>query len=126
VKGWNVGKREAWAVLALALVAVAGCGGSSDGESAGPGEAPEPNTVVLRDIAFKPKVLKVEAGTTVTWRFEDQGISHDVKAEDGSFASEVTDSGTFEHTFDEPGTYPYVCTLHATQMKGTIEVTPEA
>lgn len=114
-----------WAVAALALVALAGCGGGS-GESAGPGESPDPNTVVLRDIAFKPGVLKVEAGTTVTWRFEDQGISHDVKAEDGSFASEVADSGTFEHTFDEPGTYPYVCTLHATQMKGTIEVTPEA
>ena len=118
--------RRAWAAAALGLGALAGCGGGSDGGSAGSGDATEPNTVVLRDIAFKPKVLKVEAGTTVTWRFRDQGISHDIKAEDGSFASEVMDSGTFEHTFDEPGTYPYVCTLHATQMKGTIEVTAES
>ena len=118
-------KRRRWAAAVLALLALGGCGGSSDGGSAGPGESPEPNTVVLRDIAFKPKVLKVEAGTTVTWKFEDQGITHDVKAEDGSFASETMDSGTFEHTFDQPGTYPYVCSLHVTQMKGTIEVTPK-
>ena len=118
-------KRRGWAAAVLALLALAGCGGSSDSESAGPGEAPEPNTVALRDIAFKPKVLTVEAGTTVTWKFEDQGITHDVKAEDGSFASETKDSGTFEHTFDQPGTYPYVCSLHVTQMKGTIEVTPK-
>lgn len=118
-----MGKRWGWAAAALALVALAGCGGGSDEEDAG--GAPEPDTVVLRDIAYKPKKLTVEAGTTVTWKFEDRGIAHDVKAEDGSFASEVMDSGTFEHTFDEPGTYDYLCTLHAAQMKGTVEVTPK-
>ena len=119
-----MGKRWGLAAAALAVAALAGCGAGSDD----PGEAggtPEPDTVVLRDIAFKPKKLTVEAGTTVTWRFEDSGIAHDVKAEDDSFASEVMDSGTFEHTFEEPGTYAYLCSLHPTQMKGTIEVTPE-
>jgi plastocyanin len=116
-------KRRGWAAAVLALLALVGCGGSSDDESGGAGEAPEPNTVVLRDIAFKPKVLKVEAGTTVTWKFEDQGITHDVKAEDGSFASETMDSGTFEHTFEEPGTYSYFCSLHPATMRGEIRVT---
>lgn len=120
-----MGKRWAWAAAASALVALGACGGGTDDTGAA-GGPPEPDTVVLRDIAFKPKKLTVEAGTTVTWRFEDRGISHDVKAEDDSFASEIMDSGTFEHTFDEPGTYPYLCTLHAAQMKATIEVTPKA
>ncbi|MGH9153240.1 MAG: plastocyanin/azurin family copper-binding protein [Acidimicrobiales bacterium] len=120
-KGWNVGERRRWAATAAVLVALAGCGGGSDpGDE--PGAEAEPGTVVLRDIAFKPEVLRVEAGTTVTWRFEDRGIAHDVKAEDGSFVSEVMDSGTFEHTFDRPGSYDYLCTLHPTQMTGTIEV----
>lgn len=119
-----LGKRWGRAAAALVL-ALAGCGGASEGIGE-PSRAPEPNTVVLRDIAYKPKRLTVEAGTTVTWKFEDQGIPHDVKAEDDSFASEVMDSGTFEHTFDEPGTYDYLCSLHPAQMKGTIEVTPEA
>lgn len=116
-----MGERRRWAATAAVLVALAGCGGGSEQADA-PGAEPEPVTVVLRDIAFKPEVLRVEAGTTVTWRFEDRGIAHDVKAEDGSFASEVMDSGTFEYTFDRPGTYDYLCTLHPTQMMGTIEV----
>lgn len=118
-----MGKRGGWAAAALALVALGGCGGGSD--EPGAPAASEPNTVVIRDIAFKPKKLTVVAGTAVTWRFADSGIPHDVKAEDDSFASQIMDSGTFEHTFEQPGTYSYVCTLHAGQMKGTIEVTPE-
>ena len=31
------------------------------------------------------------------------------------------DSGEYEHSFEEPGTYEYVCTLHA-GMDGVVEV----
>jgi len=117
-----VGKRGGLAAVAVVLAALAGCGGGDSDPSAAPDGAVEPDTVVLKDIAFQPRVLRVEAGTTVTWRFDDRGIAHDVKAEDDSFASETMDSGTFEHTFDQPGTYAYLCSLHPAQMKGTVEV----
>lgn len=115
--------RAGWAAAALlAAVLFSSCGGGSD--DPGAGGPPGRNTVVLRDISFEPEKLRVEAGDTVTWRFEDQGIPHDVKAEDGSFQSETKDSGTFRLTFEEPGTYTYICSLHPSQMKGTIEVRP--
>lgn len=120
--GTNKGRR--WAVpafLLVAAIAVNGCGGGSDTGPDVDAAAPEKNTVVVRDISFKPDELEVEAGDTVTWRFEDKGIPHDVTGEDGSFKSDTMDSGTFEHTFDEPGTYAYICSLHPAQMKATIE-----
>ena len=109
--------------MAAALVGVlGGCGSDSDTGSAGGDGPPEPNTVELRDIEFKPEKLRVEVGDTVTWRFEDEGIAHDVVADDKSFKSEIKDSGTFEHTFEKAGTYNYFCSLHSGPMKGTIEV----
>ena len=119
--------RAGWAAPAALVVAVSGllggaCGGDSDsGDQAPAGPTPK-GTVILRDIAFKPDKIRIEAGETVTWRFEDQGIPHDVTAEDESFKSETMDSGTFQHTFDAPGTYKYICSLHAAQMTGVVEV----
>lgn len=116
-------KKAAAGVTAVAFVAlIGGCGSESDAGSGAPAGDPRKGTVVLRDIAFKPDKITVEAGETVTWRFEDQGISHDVVAKDESFKSEVKDSGTFRYTFDTPGTYDYICSLHPGQMKGTIVV----
>jgi len=31
-------------------------------------------------------------------------------------------NAVFYHTFDRPGTYHYVCTIHETSMKGTVIV----
>jgi plastocyanin len=31
-------------------------------------------------------------------------------------------SATFSHTFEEPGTYTYLCEIHPDQMLGTVVV----
>ena len=119
-------KRAGWIAVVITAVGLAACGGS-DSDTAGSGtngtdSVPGRTTVVLKDIAFKPAKLSVSAGETVTWKFEDKGIPHNVVADDKSFKSEIKDSGSFEHTFDKPGTFSYVCTVHP-DMKGTVTVT---
>jgi plastocyanin len=117
-----VAKVGGLAAVAAAVLLLVSCGGDSDEGSVAAGGPPGKGTVVLRDIAFKPDEIVVAPGDTVTWRFEDRGISHDVVADDDSFKSEVQDSGTFRHTFDVAGTYTYTCSLHPGQMKGTVTV----
>lgn len=110
-----------WAGALALVVLLAGCG--SDSKSASSDAAlPEKNTVVLRDIAFKAEKVTIPAGETVTWKFKDTGIPHNVVAKDGSFKSDTMDSGTFTHTFTAPGTYEYQCTLHPAQMNGSVVV----
>jgi plastocyanin len=101
------------AVASLALLG-AGCGGD-DGGGAAPAE---PGTVAVRDNVFVPKTVEISAGDTVTWNWEGSAL-HNVVGD--GFQSETQKSGDFEHTFDDPGTYDYVCTLHP-GMTGKVEV----
>lgn len=101
-------------VAALALIATA-C--ATQG-SAGPPPSVEGPAVAVRDYEFEPASLTVEAGATVTWVWEGRA-SHDVVGQ--GFESNDQSSGTFRHTFDEPGTYPYECTIHP-GMEGSIVV----
>ncbi len=91
--------------------------------------------VVVRIIgnSFYPKVVDIKPGTTVTWVNEDvfsymegefSGV-HNAVATSGpaSFASPLMAHGeSFSHTFEELGTYEYICTPHP-YMKGEIRVT---
>lgn len=118
-------KRLLPAIVALGVVVLAACGGDSDldadaGTPGGDGGGGD-NTVVLRDIAFKPETISVNVGDTVSWRFQDKGIPHNVVADDGSFKSETTDSGTFRHRFQSAGSFSYTCTVHP-GMDGTVVV----
>ncbi|MDP8976196.1 MAG: plastocyanin/azurin family copper-binding protein [Actinomycetota bacterium] len=117
-------KRLVPVTAALSLVLMFACGGDSDTEATGgdAGADTGGKVVVLQDIAFKPERISVRRGDTVTWRFRDKGIPHNVVADDGSFKSETTDSGTFEHTFDTAGSFGYTCTVHPDTMKGTVQV----
>jgi plastocyanin len=65
----------------------------------------------------------VAPGTAVTWSNEDEAV-HTVAANDGSFDSGRLALGAlFSHTFNEPGTFEYSCTIHPTSMQARVVVT---
>lgn len=105
--------------LALAVLALSACG-QGEASTAATQDHTNGPAVVIRDLAFEPETLTVQAGDTVTWTWDDGAIDHDV-AGDG-FRSAVMSERTFRHRFDESGTYEYECSLHP-NMTGTIEVT---
>ncbi|QGX95071.1 halocyanin domain-containing protein [Haloplanus rallus] len=76
-------------------------------------------------FAFDPTAIRVSAGTTVLWEWTGQGAQHNVADEGGAFESDLTaeEGFTFEHTFEEAGTYRYACTPHRSLgMKGAVVV----
>jgi plastocyanin len=135
------------ACVALALVA-AGCGDDDDDDGGGGGAATTEQPadgddggggddddgggggggggggaeVSEEGIAFQPAEVTVGVGDTVTWTNNDS-VGHDVTAD--SFSSGdpggMAPGDTFEHTFEEAGTFDYVCTVHP-GMEGTVVV----
>jgi plastocyanin len=80
-------------------------------------------TVNIDNFAFAPAALTVTAGTTVTWKNEDDS-PHRIGDKNGTFKSAALDTDdTFSHTFAAPGEYPYICTIHP-YMVGKIIVKP--
>jgi plastocyanin len=107
--------------LAAALV-LAGCGGDEGGDGAAVAAPVTGVTeVAAEDNHFSPAAIQVPAGTTVTWEFKDRFVPHDVTA-DGWSSGDPQRGGRFAHTFADPGTYPYRCTLHD-GMTGRVVVT---
>lgn len=101
---------------------VSGC---SSPDTAAP-EAPTGPVVQVANMAYTPATLTVKAGDTVTWIFDDRGVTHDVVgvgAAKSVLRSRLMQTGTFTYTFTEPGTYEYTCSLHP-EMTGTVVVTP--
>jgi plastocyanin len=73
---------------------------------------------------FEPTVVQVPSGTAVTFRNTDN-FTHSVSVSGGSFPYlDLTPGSSGRITFAQPGTYDYVCTYHATNMKGKVVVTP--
>ncbi|WP_435077106.1 plastocyanin/azurin family copper-binding protein [Halococcus sp. AFM35] len=115
--------------------------GSSGGGSATGGEttvAAGPNG----RLVFEPTAVEVGVGDTVVWEFKSAG--HNVSAvpkdsekvsipngakpfasyESGDLYAVVPEGETYEHTFETPGEYTYVCIPHvASGMVGTVTVT---
>lgn len=61
---------------------------------------------------FQPAAPEIDSGTHVVWEWIDDA-SHSVTQTNGDeFDSEIQADYTFEHTFEEPGTYLYICVPH--------------
>jgi plastocyanin len=113
-------------LITAAVVAVAAC--ATSGGTPHPDldpSVPGPNQVVIYQFIFKPKVITVPVGTTISW------VNHDIAAHTTTRngGSEQFESGdmrlnrVFTHTFDAPGRYDYICFYHP-GMKATVIVTP--
>jgi plastocyanin len=94
--------------------------------------------VSIAGKAFNPDKIVVAQGTTVTWTITQAiGEPHTVtskktatQAEGAIFDSQTTDPGlsklkdqgaTFQFTFKDPGTFEYMCVIHA-GMTGQVVV----
>jgi plastocyanin len=133
------------ACLALGLVAAA-CGGDDDGGDGGGGDGggaaapkeeeqpagragPERKTVEvgMSGIQFDPAEVTIGDGDAVKWT-NNEAVAHDVDGSGpgGKFSSGPTggmsQGDTYTFTFKEPGTYEYVCRVHAPGMAGTVTV----
>lgn len=78
--------------------------------------------VAIEDNRFSPSSIEIAPDTTVTWTWEGDS-KHNVYGD--GLESPTQDSGTYQHTFTDPGTYNYECTLHP-GMKGRVVVTEES
>ena len=103
-----------------------------------PEEPAEPENLVLmpvksarpdcgpNDECYVPSKITIKPGETVYWQNQDAAF-HSVTSgfyddPDGLFDSGHIDPyEMFSYTFDEPGMYPYYCTLHP-WMAGQIKV----
>lgn len=101
---------------------VSGCASPAEEAPA----APTGPVVQVANMTYAPSTITVRAGDTVTWNFDDRGVTHDVVgvgAAKSVLRSRLMQTGTFTYTFTEPGTYEYTCSLHP-DMTGTVVVTP--
>lgn len=81
------------------------------------------NTIGIANFAFTPKLLRVQPGTRLTWKNDDD-TAHRIQSTNGRFAaSPVLDThATYTVTLTTAGDYPYFCSIHPT-MTGSIVVT---
>jgi plastocyanin len=101
--------------VAAAAVFAAGCGGSGTSKPVAATEVE-----MVKSYRFDPKVIEIEAGDSVTWTNEDN-FTHTVQVE-GQGDHKVERGESVSITFDTPGSYDYVCTLHSKDMDGTVIV----
>lgn len=92
------------------------------GDMAAEGDAAASGDITIRDFSFTPEATTVAVGDTVTWTNEDDATHTVTSTEGGPLDSgDIEGRMAFQRTFDEPGTYEYMCSFHP-NMEGTVEV----
>lgn len=120
-------KNKKLLVLGLILAAAGTACSSSDNGDGGDVTGPDGDAVEISvvDNAFEPAQVGASVGDTVVWTWGETAEPHNVVADEGEFSSgsATAEPGTtFEHTFEEAGTFSYTCQVHPTEMTGTVTV----
>jgi len=115
------GLRAAAAVLAvMSAVAVVGVAGAAE---------PDADAVItgLASDVWDPNAVSIETGESITWQWS--GRTHNLKGVAGGpgwsgvVLVNYAQDANYTRTFNEPGTYTFLCEAHSPNMSGTITVT---
>jgi YVTN family beta-propeller protein len=80
--------------------------------------------VTIRNFAFEPAQITVKAGQRVSWQ-NDDGAPHGLVFKDGGAGIDLLLPGkSFARTFDKPGTYDYVCSVHSYMTARVTVISP--
>lgn len=77
------------------------------------------NNIVIQNFSFNPSSLTVKQGTKVAWVNNDSA-PHKIKS-DAFNSTDLNQGDKFEFTFNNKGTFTYICSIHPS-MKGEIIV----
>jgi len=104
-------------VLAICLISMAALVGQVAMSEAGS------RTVVLKDLAFSPKRVSINRGSTIKFRFLEPDTDHNVTSIGSKRFKTIQNrtTGTVRRTFTRGGIYRYECTLHP-GMTGRVTV----
>jgi plastocyanin len=126
--------RRAPLVRPLRLAGVCVAALALSGATAAAAKAPaKPVVVTVADFYFGPSSVTIGKGGTVKWVWASTNTyPHDVHLKSGpkglpnrgSYSTKTTavTDARFKKTFETPGTYKFICTVHPTQMKLTLVV----
>jgi plastocyanin len=64
-------------------------------------------------VSFVPTSVTIHAGQTVEWKWDDSSVPQNVTF--AGFQSATQTTGTYFHTFEAPGVFPYTSTVHFEQ-----------
>ena len=89
--------------------------------------------VTVNDFYFAPTAVTIKKGRAVKWVWSSTNTyPHDVHLkkgpanlkQKGSYSTRTTavTGAHFQKTFETPGTYKYICTIHPDEMRMTITV----
>lgn len=82
-------------------------------------------TINVVGNSFSPSNVTIQAGDTVTWTNNNQGIHNVASTAAGFRSGNPSGNWTFSHTFSTAGTFGYVCEVHQSMgMTGTVTVEP--
>lgn len=86
-----------------------------------PSSQPANATVQIHNFKFEPASVTIAEGETIHFINVDEE-PHTATSTDGMFNSKALDTNeTWTYTATQPGTFPYICSIHPF-MKGTLTV----
>jgi plastocyanin len=111
---------KATIALSCVLLIAAACAEAPSPEPVTPGNGVDGIQVEIIETAFEPPLVEIDIGDQITWiNLDDE--PHTVTGDGGLSSPRLDRGASYSASFDEPGRYDYVCSIHPT-MRGSIIV----
>ena len=84
--------------------------------------APRTIDVTIQNFTYSPDPITIDPGDTVRWTNLDTAQHSAVSVKEGFVSAVIGQNQSATVTFNDAGTFEYVCAVHGASMKGTVIV----